>query len=203
MVRKSQNLTKYSVTATINHFCSNFSHRQILAEVSNSTKMELPEVEAAHTPLSHKQQQQTKETHKEGNEKLNFVHKFLDYFEENLSNFGQNHKKFLFILLRVVVLLGSIAFVVLACVKNFERARVLFNIAIIIIAYMLYCAFKKIFGAKINATIITPIANNAKCMCAMRWILIIGFSIFVAVWVIRDSVKEPYRLVSISGLRLR
>ena len=165
--------------------------------------MELPEVEACDTLLSHKQQQQqTKEKHKEGNEKLNFVHKVLDYFEENVSNFGQNHKKLLLILLRVLVLLGSIAFVVVACVKDFERARVLFNISIIIIAYMLYCAFKRVFGAKINATVITPIATNAKCMCAVRWILITGFSIFVAVWVIRDSLKEPYRLVSISGLRV-
>jgi len=162
--------------------------------------MELPEVEAGHTLLSHKQQQQTKEKHKEGNDKLNFVHKFLDYFEENVSKFGQNHKKILFILLRVVLLIGCIAFVVVACVKNFERARVLFNISIIIIAYMLYCAFKRIFGSKINITIIVPITKNARCMCAMRWILIIGFSVFVAVWVIRDSLKEPYRLVSISGL---
>jgi len=94
-----------------------------------------------------------------------------------------------------------IAYVMVACIKNFDKAVDLFAISMFALFCLVYWFIKKFFGKWIAKNIFSPIVHTIKSRWTFfKWISIAILVILFIVWVAVDTAKEPERLMSLLGL---
>ena len=85
------------------------------------------------------------------------VNNFLDATEEKVREFSKNHKTILKGVFYVILGMGYLAYLIAACILNFERVRILVYITILSIGCATYWFIKKYFGDVIMRGIFEPI----------------------------------------------
>ena len=87
---------------------------------------------------------------------LNCVHTCLDFIEDKLKRWLQENKATTKKLMQIILTSGILAYVIAACVINFERARVLLYLTVITLVCMTYGMIKSLLGEWIHTKIIQP-----------------------------------------------
>ena len=122
--------------------------------------------------------------------------------QNRIGTFRTRNSKLFKALTFVSLWVGFISYVVAACLINFDRARVLFHLTVIINALLAYYLLKKLFGPTISKNMWTPFIENTlpRYRKILNWIGGLAFALFVSMWLICDTSKEPSRFISLLGL---
>uniref|UniRef100_A0A8C5M4Z4 Sodium/nucleoside cotransporter n=1 Tax=Leptobrachium leishanense TaxID=445787 RepID=A0A8C5M4Z4_9ANUR len=103
-------------------------------------------------------------------------------------------------LLTVAFSLGFLAFLIAACVLNFQRAIALLVITCVVVFFTCYDLLKKMFGKKIK-NLFSPLG---RCMKKNKrwitWVLSALVLIGLIVWLVLDTSKRPEQLISFGGV---
>eukprot|EP00794_Sanderia_malayensis_P000551 gene551-1208_t len=96
---------------------------------------------------------------------------------------------------------GYVAYFLVACWKDFKRARDLFAVTMFALFCFLYWLVKKFFGEKIDKYVITPVVKAIKSKWKfVKWGCILVVFILLILWIALDTAKNPKRLISLAGL---
>ncbi|XP_065057044.1 solute carrier family 28 member 3-like isoform X2 [Rhopilema esculentum] len=114
-------------------------------------------------------------------------------YEQNTSTVKFIFFTFLFCL--------TVAYVLAACIKNFDKAVDLFAVAVFALFCVIYTFVKKYFGHWISKNIFDPIIRFVEHRWMFfKWGSLLVFAILLVLWIALDTVKVPSRLVSFVGL---
>ena len=128
---------------------------------------------------------------------------FLDTVENSVKKFRDNNKKMVNLITLISLWIISIAYVVVACVIDFERARVLLYLAVITNLCIFYHILKKGAGSTISRNVLVPLKEYLVSRCSqnvLNLFAVVAFVVFVLLWLICDTAKPPSRFISLVGL---
>ncbi|CAH2273195.1 sodium nucleoside cotransporter 1 [Pelobates cultripes] len=119
---------------------------------------------------------------------------------DKATQFGKRHRTVLKLILFSILGAGFLAFLIAACILNFQRALALLVITCVVFFFVCYDLLKKLLGEKI-AKFLSPLAKFFKKH--RRWIKWI-FSLLVLAgliaWLVLDTSKRPEQLISFAGV---
>ena len=90
------------------------------------------------------------------------VDKLLSYFENIFTHFYSENTSLVKLVVIAVLCGGYLAYFMVACIKDFKRARDLFAITMFALFCFFYWLVKKLFGEAINDRVFVPLTNAVK-----------------------------------------
>ena len=132
---------------------------------------------------------------------VNPISMLIDTVEDYYTRFAENNKKVVQIITLGTIWIVFVVYVVAACLIDFERARVLFYLAIISNAILLWNVLKKYLGRRLENILVLLHENvYQRFRNILKWFGVVLFATFVLGWLICDTSKTPSRLISLIGL---
>ena len=126
----------------------------------------------------------------------------IDAIENKVKFFIQSNTIIAKRCLYVALSVASIAYLIAACAIDFGRARIVVYLAALLFICLFYSLIKNCCGHTIHDKVMRPMNRRVtkKHKTLVKWTFSLLFVVFAGAWVIRDSVKEPLRLVSLAGI---
>ncbi|XP_075432182.1 sodium/nucleoside cotransporter 1-like isoform X2 [Ascaphus truei] len=116
------------------------------------------------------------------------------------AEFSKKHSKILKYIAIGVLCAGYAAFFIAACIINFSRTLALLVITCVVIFFLAYDLFKKLFGKKILECL-SPVGSCVrKNKKWMTWVFSALILIGLIAWLVVDTSKRPQQLISFGGV---
>ncbi|XP_044518098.1 sodium/nucleoside cotransporter 2-like [Gracilinanus agilis] len=90
------------------------------------------------------------------------------------------------------------AYVLVACILNFQRALALFVLTCLVLFYLAYRFIKRHYGEKLMRRVEST--ENSRLWLWLKWGLMAVASVGLILWLILDTAQRPKQLISFAGI---
>nr|XP_009860473.1 sodium/nucleoside cotransporter 1-like isoform X1 [Ciona intestinalis] len=131
--------------------------------------------------------------------KVNPVVKILISPVKMLEELFNRYKRFIPIIVVVIIFLGVTAYMVVALIWNFNRALTLMVIWLVVVAYNIYAFIRDYFGNDLMPYLKPVYKTVNKNMFWLQWVFVACVVGGLATWIAIDTSKRPEQLISGAG----